>query len=69
MGFAYGNGANEMNNMILDFLKHFLTLLGARLSNRVLLQIQTAINYLRLGHWMSDHKFSMNHRKRGREGV
>jgi len=37
--------------------------IGTRLSNRGLLQIQAPVNYLKTGRWMQGQGFSINQKK------
>ena len=54
---------------MLVYFKYLLTVIGSRLSNRCLLQIQAPVNYLKIGRWMRDHGFSINHRVPTRQDV
>jgi hypothetical protein len=54
---------------VVGYIKFLLTLVGSRLSKHVLQQIQASLNYLRIGRWMRDHKFSFTSRVRSREHV
>lgn len=53
----------------LSYCKYALTVIGHRLSNRSLLNIQASVNYLRVGRWMRDHNFSVSHRHRSAHDV
>lgn len=50
-------------------IKQLLTLLGARLSNNSLLQLQMVVNHLKLGRWMRDRGFAVDHRAQDRYAV
>jgi len=54
---------------MLIYFKYLLTVIGRRLSNRSLLYIQASMNYLKIGRWMRDQGFSINHRVRSRQDV
>jgi O-methyltransferase len=42
---------------MLNQFKRGLTMIGRNLSKGSLVQIQAAVNYMRVGRWMADHKF------------
>lgn len=58
-----------MASRALSTLKYLLTVIGARLSKRGLLQLQMVVNHLKLGRWMSDHGFVLAERARNRHAV
>lgn len=51
------------------FSKIALTRLGARMSRRLLVQVQATVNYLRLGRWMKDRGFASAPKAKNRWGV
>ena len=54
---------------MLGYFKFLLTLTGARLSNRALLQLQAFVNYVGIGRWMHNHGFFFSERVSSREEV
>jgi len=54
---------------MLGYFKCLLTLIGARLSDHALLQLQAFVNYLRIGRWMQKNGFSFPDRVSSREEV
>ena len=58
-----------MKKDILRYFKYALTLAGSRLSGHHLHQLQMAINYMKIGDWMSRHGFHFSHRVRDRSAV
>jgi hypothetical protein len=54
---------------MLRTFKYLLTLVGAALSPRVLLQLQMVVNHLRLGRWMRDRGFNFSDRVKNRQAV
>ena len=54
---------------MLGYFKWLLTLIGARLSDRALLQLQAFVNYMRVGRWMRNHGFLFANRVSSREEV
>ena len=57
------------NRALRSYFKYLLGLIGARLSNRALVQIQAFVNYLRIGRWMRDRGFLFPDRVSSREEV
>jgi O-methyltransferase len=58
-----------MSKSITRSFKHFLTLVGYRLTRRHLIQLQAVINYLAIGRWMREHGFHFPHRVSSRQLV
>ncbi len=54
---------------MLKHFKYILTLIGARLSERRIIQMQALINYLCVGHWMKLHHFLFPKRVADRQAV
>ena len=54
---------------MLGYFKFLLTLIGARLSDHVLLQLQAFVNYVGIGRWMHNHGFFFSERVSSREEV
>jgi hypothetical protein len=54
---------------MLGLFKQFLSFTGSLLSPRTLLQLQMAVNHLKLGRWMRDHEFVFENRTADRRGV
>ena len=61
--------ARRMNAALVRSFKHLLSLVGARLPARSLHRFQLALNYMKLGRWMSEHNFRFDRRVRDRNGV
>jgi hypothetical protein len=57
------------DNVILQSFKYLLTRLGACLPKNWLVEIQAAVNYLKIGRWMRERQFSFPHRVRDRREV
>lgn len=58
-----------MKKKLLRSFKKWLTFIGVRLSPYTLLQLQLAVNQMKLGRWMSDHNFHFDHRVTDRDAV
>jgi len=58
-----------MQNRPFGYLKYLLTLVGARLSRRFIVQFDAAVRYLRVGRWFRDHGFQLSSRVKSREEV
>ena len=54
---------------MLGYFKFLLTLIGARLSDHVLLQLQAFVNYVGIGRWMHNHGFFFSERVSSKEEV
>jgi hypothetical protein len=54
---------------MVAIIKQLLTVIGARLSNHALLQLQMVVNHLKLGRWMRDRGYAISRRERNRERV
>jgi len=54
---------------MLKHFKYLLTLIGSRLSDAGLMQIQASVNYLRTGRWFRDHSFTIGRRVRSAQDV
>jgi len=54
---------------LIIIFKYFLTIVGQRLSKRFPIQLQAAVNYLKLGFWMQQHKFTFSSRVKNRNEV
>jgi Macrocin-O-methyltransferase (TylF) len=67
--FARTKTLSEFIFYILKFFKYILTLIGASLSERRLIQIQALVSYLRVGYWMKSHHFLFPRRVAGRRAV
>ena len=58
-----------MKEHLLKSFKKLLTLVGARVSTPKLYQLQLAVNYMKLGRWMTDNHFQIKQRKPNRTAV
>jgi hypothetical protein len=59
----------SMQNRRLGHLKYVLTVIGARLSKRVLVQFEAAVRYLQIGRWFHERGFRLGDRVLAREQV
>jgi hypothetical protein len=58
-----------MRRMTLQLFKRLLTMVGAQMSAPRLHQLQMVVNYMKLGHWMADNGFQIDHRVSDRSAV
>jgi Macrocin-O-methyltransferase (TylF) len=58
-----------MRKTMLQSFKQFLTIVGVRMSAPGLHQLQMVVNYLALGHWMTENSFHIRRRVPDRSAV
>lgn len=58
-----------MKARLVKYFKHFVTVLGAQLSNQSIHLLQMVGNYMKLGRWMKAHQFSPDKRVSEREDL
>ena len=69
MDMPQRNLGGVLGNALLSYTKISLRLLGAHLSKSQLYRLQAALNYLRLGRWMSDQGFHFERQLPDRRAV